>query len=127
MKEEVESDKQSKQSTEGESEKADKKLEEEKKAEETTNDGVKILQEVFGKASVQDEVKTKTDNVSFGPVPPSEDEYDEADIKKAEEFKVQGNEFFKISKFDEALDAYSEAIFCNVPPKKKAIYYCNRA
>jgi serine/threonine-protein phosphatase 5 len=25
------------------------------------------------------------------------------------------------------LDHYSEAIFCNVPPKKKAIYYCNRA
>jgi hypothetical protein len=22
---------------------------------------------------------------------------------------------------------YSEAIFCKVPPKKKAIYYCNRA
>lgn len=30
-------------------------------------------------------------------------------------------------KFDQALDAYSEAIFCNVPLKKKAIYYCNRA
>jgi serine/threonine-protein phosphatase 5 len=25
------------------------------------------------------------------------------------------------------VDAYSEAIFCNVPPQKKAIYYCNRA
>lgn len=25
------------------------------------------------------------------------------------------------------MDAYSEAIFCNVPPEKKAIYYCNRA
>jgi len=22
---------------------------------------------------------------------------------------------------------YSEAIYCTVPPKKKAIYYCNRA
>ena len=31
------------------------------------------------------------------------------------------------SKFELALDAYSEAIFCNVPPKKKAIYYSNRA
>jgi hypothetical protein len=29
--------------------------------------------------------------------------------------------------YDEALDMYSEAIFCKVPPKKKAIYYCNRA
>jgi hypothetical protein len=26
-----------------------------------------------------------------------------------------------------ALDAYSEAIFCTVPGKYKAIYYCNRA
>jgi len=34
---------------------------------------------------------------------------------------------FLDNKFDEALDAYSEAIFCNVPPQKKAIYYCNRA
>lgn len=25
------------------------------------------------------------------------------------------------------MDAYSEAIFCNVPPKQKAIYYSNRA
>lgn len=25
------------------------------------------------------------------------------------------------------MDAYSEAIFCNVSPGKKAIYYCNRA
>lgn len=31
------------------------------------------------------------------------------------------------SKYDQALDAYSEAIFCNVPQKNKAIYYCNRA
>ena len=31
------------------------------------------------------------------------------------------------SKFELALDAYSEAIFCTVPPKNKAIYYCNRA
>lgn len=22
---------------------------------------------------------------------------------------------------------YTEALFCKVPPKKKAIYYCNRA
>ena len=30
-------------------------------------------------------------------------------------------------KFEKALEAYSEAIYCKVPPKKKAIYYCNRA
>lgn len=30
-------------------------------------------------------------------------------------------------KFDEAVDAYSEAIFCNVPPKLKSVYYSNRA
>jgi len=34
---------------------------------------------------------------------------------------------FKQNEFDKAMDAYSEAIFCKVPPKKKAIYYCNRA
>ena len=31
------------------------------------------------------------------------------------------------NKYDEALDAYSEAIYCKVPPKQKAIFYCNRA
>jgi hypothetical protein len=30
-------------------------------------------------------------------------------------------------KFEKALEAYSEAIYCKVPPKKKAVYYCNRA
>ena len=30
-------------------------------------------------------------------------------------------------KYSQAIDCYSEAIYCNVPPKKKAIYYCNRA
>ena len=31
------------------------------------------------------------------------------------------------NKFEEALDHYSEAIFCKVPNKMKAVYYCNRA
>lgn len=30
-------------------------------------------------------------------------------------------------KFELALDMYSEAIFCKVSKKQKAIYYCNRA
>jgi len=30
-------------------------------------------------------------------------------------------------KYEQALDSYSEAIFCSVPRKNKAIYYCNRA
>jgi len=30
-------------------------------------------------------------------------------------------------KLEQALEMYSEAIYCEVPPKKKAIYYCNRA
>jgi len=73
--------------------------------------------------------------------PATEEEYSPEEIKKAEEYKTNGNNFFKSKyfiffysclfyldcKFDQALDAYSEAIFCNVPPKKKAIYYCNRA
>ena len=29
--------------------------------------------------------------------------------------------------FEKALDMYSEAIFCKVAKKQKAIYYCNRA
>ena len=29
--------------------------------------------------------------------------------------------------FDKALDMYSEAIFCKVPKKQKAVYYANRA
>jgi hypothetical protein len=29
--------------------------------------------------------------------------------------------------FDKALDMYSEAIFCKVPKKQKAVYYSNRA
>ena len=29
--------------------------------------------------------------------------------------------------FEKALDLYSEAIFCKVPKKQKAIYYANRA
>ena len=60
-------------------------------------------------------------------MPPTEDEYPEDELKKAEEFKAQGNDFFKNNKFEEAVESYSEAIFCNVPPSKKAIYYCNRA
>ena len=37
------------------------------------------------------------------------------------------NLIFTDNKYDLALDSYSEAIFCNVPPKNKAIYYSNRA
>jgi len=57
----------------------------------------------------------------------SDDEYDPEEIKKAEEYKKQGNDYVKECKFESALDSYSEAIFCSVPPVKKAIYYCNRA
>jgi len=71
--------------------------------EEITNDGIKILEEVFGKASVDDTRKeeakaSETDaaaTLSFGPVPPTEEEYDQDELNKAEEFKNQGNEFFK--------------------------------
>jgi hypothetical protein len=74
--------------------------------EDITNDGVKILEEVFGKASMGDD-KEEAKNSSpsaengsspFGPDAPKDDQYDEDEIKKAEEFKTQGNEFFK-SKF----------------------------
>ena len=55
------------------------------------------------------------------------EEFDEEEIKKAEEFKTKGNAAFKDCKYDLALDMYSEAIFCNVPKEKKAIYYSNRS
>ena len=98
----------------------------------SSNDGVKILEEVFGKASVEETPKSEAPTTpaaaaSFGPEPPKENEYPEDDLKKAEEFKTQGNNFFKDNKFEEAIEQYSEAIFCNVSPSKKAIYYCNRA
>jgi len=53
----------------------------------------------------------------IGPTAPTEKDYDPEEIKKADAFKAKGNDFFKESKYDEALEAYSEAIFCNVPPK----------
>jgi len=73
------------------------------------NDGVKLLEEVFGsKASVtsddsasnnsstdtkdtKDEAKTEV----IGPLPPAEDDFEEEQIAKAEEHKTQGNNFFK--------------------------------
>ena len=51
----------------------------------------------------------------------------EADLAKAEEYKTKGNEFFKMNKFQLAIDQYTEAIFQVIPSGKKAIYYCNRA
>ena len=99
---------------------------------ESSNDGVKILEEVFGKASVEEKETPEkpaapATGASFGPEPPKDNEYPEEELKKAEEFKTQGNEFFKSAKYEEAIEQYSEAIFCNVPASKKAIYYCNRA
>lgn len=69
-------------------------------SESSSNDGVKILEEVFGKASVEEKPKVETpatpaSGASFGPEPPKDNEYPEEEIKKAEEFKTQGNEFFK--------------------------------
>jgi len=43
--------------------------------------------------------------------------------KRAEEFKVKGNELFKQKKFDESIEYYSKAIEL----VDDAIYYCNRA
>lgn len=57
----------------------------------------------------------------------TEDEYPEEELKKAEEFKEKGNGFFKECKYEQAIDLYTEAIFCKIPPTKKAIYYCNRS
>lgn len=31
----------------------------------------------------------------IGPLPPTENDFDESDLAKAEEYKAQGNEYFK--------------------------------
>jgi len=31
------------------------------------------------------------------------------------------------NKFDDAIEQYTEAIFCKIPNEKKAVYYCNRS
>ena len=53
---------------------------------------------MFGKATVDEKEESKTnktdENASFGPMPPTEKEYDEEEIKKAEEHKVNGNKAF---------------------------------
>lgn len=72
-----------------------------------------------------DDVSMKSDNA-------------EAELIKAEEYKARGNDFFKSkdalflylsidSKFDDAIDQYTEAIYCKIPNDKKAVYYCNRS
>lgn len=51
----------------------------------------------------------------------------EAKEAKAEEFKTQGNEFFKNWKYQEAYDAYSKAVDVNVGGAKQCVYLSNRA
>lgn len=46
-----------------------------------------------GKDSNKEEEKTP--EAAIGPVPPTEEEYDPAEIEKAEEFKSQGNQHVK--------------------------------
>lgn len=48
--------------------------------------------------------------------------------QEAEEFKAKGNEFFKNAKYDQALEAYTNAIKSGVTTGKLlAVYYANRA
>jgi hypothetical protein len=87
----------------------------EKPSEETPNDGVKLLEEVFGskanvsstgasdestsnssatepvkESAVEDKQESKEPEGQsvIGPMPPADDEYDEVDLKKAEEHKT---------------------------------------
>lgn len=53
--------------------------------------------------------------------------YDEEELKKAEEFKDKGNEYFKSNSFEKSIDMYTESIFCKISPAKKSVYFCNRA
>ena len=36
-------------------------------------------------------------------------------------------DIFSANKFDDAIEQYTEAIFCKIPNEKKAVYYCNRS
>jgi len=66
--------------------------EEEKKE---PNDGVKILQEVFGSEEKSGPKDDKKEMPVIGPAVPKDNDFDPEEIKKAEEFKTQGNDFFK--------------------------------
>lgn len=52
---------------------------------------------------------------------------DEATIAQAEEFKKEGNEYFKNWKYQDAYEAYSKAVELGVGGKKHCIYLSNRA
>jgi tetratricopeptide (TPR) repeat protein len=41
--------------------------------------------------------------------------------------KVTKSDSILDNKFVQAIDLYSEAIFCKISPEKKSILYCNRA
>jgi len=55
------------------------------------------------------------------------EEYSEEEQKKANDFKEKGNVHFKEARYDQAIDFYTEAIFCKIAPAQKAILYCNRS
>lgn len=43
------------------------------------------------------------------------EEFTEEEQKKADDFKTKGNVHFKESRYDQAIDFYTEAIFCKIP------------
>ena len=85
---------------------------------------------------ISDTLSTGSSNEEASTQSKDEIMYSEEELKKGEEFKEKGNQLVKgkfafnnitDGKFEQALEMYSEAIYCKVPPKKKAVYYCNRA
>ena len=52
---------------------------------------------------------------------------DEEKIKLAEDFKSEGNEYFKQFKYQDAYDAYSKAVEVGIGGKKQCVYFTNRA
>jgi serine/threonine-protein phosphatase 5 len=60
------------------------------------------------------------------PVLPADASQEEKETK-AEEFKVEGNEYFKNNKYQESYDEYSKAVDLNVGGKKHCVYLSNRA
>lgn len=60
---------------------------------------------------------------------PDNEEDEHADAEKAQELKLEGNEFFKANKLHDAREAYSEALYLTPAADKKArsVLHANRA
>lgn len=61
----------------------------------TSADSEKSTEEATKTSEEETKSSDAASTSSMGPMPPSDTDFDEAEIAKAEEFKTQGNKFFK--------------------------------